>query len=999
MRATQLSTGRDDNEANGRDPDPHDGRISSPQITARIPTRTAAKPSVTGGSCPGASRTMKTLVKIPLRSHFITGSLVAAFFFASFSTHAQINGTWINSTSNSTWGTTSNWSGGIIASGTDAIADFSTLDIAANRTVNLGASWTVGSLLFADATTASNNWALANGTGGPWLLTLATTTGVPTIQVTNQTTTVSAALAGSQGFAKTGAGSLTLTGTNTFTGGVTLSAGVLNFGVNALGTNLVTFTGNATLGWNGTNTLDLSSQIKIEDGVTATLATGANNVTFASPLQTGAAATASVTKTGGGTLTFTAVNTYNGTTRVNGGRIVLTGGDDRLAPASSILLGTGAASGIVQLGDTSTASSQTIKSITTAGTGTANAIVGGNAAVSTLTVNNSAAVSYGGLLGGVGTNENNLALAKSGSGTLTLSNASNTFTGGTTLSQGTLSFAAGALGTGAVAFASAATLQWATGNTSDLSTTNGLIIADGVTATLDANGNSFTLATALQSGPLGTAAVSKAGLGTVTITTANTYTGGTTIRNGTVVLASGDNRLSIAGGITIGNGANTDVTLQLGDASGPSSQTITSIATAGSGTNFIKGGNAAISTLTLNNSTAKTFSGTIGSGVPASSGVEENLALVKTGAGSLTLSGASNSFIGDVTVNGGALVIKSSNALGSGTKTVAIVGATNTPSLQLDGATGDITLASGLSLVTSNQNATAPAILNTAGNNIINGTLSPTNGGAGAGSTRIKVNAGTLTLNGDIAPASSATSNRTLILDGAGNGTINGTIANNGPITLAVSKDGAGTWTLTGSNSFSGAFTVINGTLQVDNTGGSGTGTSTVTVQAGAKLQGTGSIAGITNVQSGAFLEAATSTITGTLTFTNRLNLLDGSTTDFHLASVLSFDRIVAQNLAVGSAASSTALFRVFLDAGFTPVAGDTFDLIDWTTLLPGDTNLADNLDLSSALLDSGLAWDTSSFHSSGILRVSSIVPEPSRLMLLSAALLPAITRRKRQKA
>ena len=723
---------------------------------------------------------MKTLVKSPFSTVFATRTLIMAFLSASALTaRSQTSGTWINSASNSTWGTASNWSGNSIATGVDAAADFSALDIAANRTVNLGASWTVGSLLFADATTASNNWTLANGTGGPWLLTLATSAGTPTIQLTNQTTTISAALAGTQGFAKTGSGTLTLTGTNTFTGGVTLAAGVLNFGVNALGTNLVTFTGNSTLGWNGTNAADLSAQIKIEDGVTATLATGANNVTLASALQTGSAATASVTKTGGGTLTFTAANTYTGTTRVNAGRIALTGGDDRLAPASSILLGAGSASGIVQLGDASDGSSQTVKSIATAGSGMANAIVGGNAAVSTLTVNNSAAVSYGGLLGGGGTNENNLALAKSG-------------------------------------------------------------------------------------------------------------------------------------------------------------------------------------------------------------------------AGALTLSGAGNSFVGGVTVNGGALIIKNSNALGSGPKTATIVGATNAPSLQLDGGTADITLASGLSLVTSNQNANTPAIVNTAGNNIINGAISPTNGGSGAGGTRIKVNGGTLTLNGGISPAASATSNRTLILDGAGDGTINGSISNNGPIALAVTKDGAGTWTLTAGNSFSGAFTVIDGTLQVDNTGGSGTGTGAVTVQSGAKLQGTGRIGGITNVQSGAFLEAATSTATGTLTFASRLNLLDGSTTDFHLDGASSYDRIITQNFAAGSGASSSALFRIFLDAGYTPVAGDSFDLIDWTTLLPGDTDLADNLDLSSALLDSGLTWDTSTFHSSGVIRISAIVPEPSRALLMMLGLIVAGLGRRR---
>ncbi|MBL9142153.1 MAG: autotransporter-associated beta strand repeat-containing protein [Verrucomicrobiaceae bacterium] len=352
---------------------------------------------------------------------------------------AQTNGTWTNATSTSAWSTTSNWSGGIIANGADAIADFSTLDIAANRTVNLGASRTIGSLVFGDAVTSSNTWTLANGTGGPWTLTLQTTSTTPVIQVVNQTATISALLGGTQGFIKTGAGTLTLSNAgNTLSGGITLNAGALNFASGALGGILITINASASLGWSAGNTQDISSQLKIEDGVTATLATGANNVTAASTIQTGTNGNASVTKTGAGTLTFTAVQSYTGTTRVSGGRVVLAGGNDRLATTSSLTLGQAAASGVLQLGDASAAVSQTFDSIAIAGTGTANAIVGGNASNSVLTVNNSAAVAYAGLLGGAGTNENNLALTKSGAGALTLSNAGNTFVGDVLISGGTL---------------------------------------------------------------------------------------------------------------------------------------------------------------------------------------------------------------------------------------------------------------------------------------------------------------------------------------------------------------------------------------------------------------------------------------------------------------------------------------------------------------------------------------------------------------------------------
>ena len=200
-------------------------------------------------------------------------SLIVLVFISR--ANAQTNGTWINATSNSTWGSTSNWSGGVIADGADGIADFSTLDIAANRTVNLGANRTIGTIIVGDATTASNTWAIANGSGGPWTLTLATSVSVPVIQVVNQTVTISAVLGGSQGLSKTGAGALTLSNVaNTLTGGIALSGGALNFANGALGANLVTFASNSTLGWSAGNTQDLSAQLKIEDGVTAIIVTG-----------------------------------------------------------------------------------------------------------------------------------------------------------------------------------------------------------------------------------------------------------------------------------------------------------------------------------------------------------------------------------------------------------------------------------------------------------------------------------------------------------------------------------------------------------------------------------------------------------------------------------------------------------------------------------------------------------------------------------------------------
>jgi len=52
---------------------------------------------------------------------------------------------------------------------------------------------------------------------------------------------------------------------------------------------------------------------------------------------------------------------------------------------------------------------------------------------------------------------------------------------------------------------------------------------------------------------------------------------------------------------------------------------------------------------------------------------------------------------------------------------------------------------------------------------------------------------------------------KTLTLQGAGNGSISGTMSSAG----GVAKAGTGTWTLTGANTYTGATTVIDGTLKV----------------------------------------------------------------------------------------------------------------------------------------------------------------------------------------
>lgn len=135
------------------------------------------------------------------------------------------SGVWTNLGGGS-WAASNNWSGGLIAGGTDAAADFSTLSLNLNPTVTLNGARTVGTLVFDDLNPATkHNWTLTTGTGGP--LTLAVSSGTPGLAVQNGTNLITAVLAGTQGLSKTGAGHLTLGGASTFTGTASVNAGTL----------------------------------------------------------------------------------------------------------------------------------------------------------------------------------------------------------------------------------------------------------------------------------------------------------------------------------------------------------------------------------------------------------------------------------------------------------------------------------------------------------------------------------------------------------------------------------------------------------------------------------------------------------------------------------------------------------------------------------------------------------------------------------------------------
>jgi autotransporter-associated beta strand protein len=174
------------------------------------------------------------------------------------------SGTWIKLGGGS-WTNVANCSGGTIASGAAAPADFSTLSLTADTTVTLDSAQTIGSLVFGDRG-ATHDWFLNLGSSGS--LTLAVSAGSPAITVSNQTATIGLALSGASPLTKLGAGNLVFSTDNALNtiGAVTNGAGDLKVGALtlsgvrrvALPNSTATFTSSGAISLPADSTADTS---------------------------------------------------------------------------------------------------------------------------------------------------------------------------------------------------------------------------------------------------------------------------------------------------------------------------------------------------------------------------------------------------------------------------------------------------------------------------------------------------------------------------------------------------------------------------------------------------------------------------------------------------------------------------------------------------------------------------------------------------------------------
>ena len=835
----------------------------------------------------------------------------------------------------------------------------------------------------------------------------------------------SGAISGSGALVNAGSGIVTLAGSNSYSGGTTISAGILKFassdavpaiGLINLGANSAAafdFTGVQAILNTRLNTVDAASSIALTPasaGENIDLSvTGANKNTYLGAVEnviytgvyTPFTAGAYQFGGGGGTLTYNQViggssslsigggtpgtvvlggtNSYSGGTTIGAGILVFSSTD--AVPASgSITLGANTAVGFdftgvqailnSRLGTVSGTSTIAVTAasaneyINLSATGAnKNAYLG---AVGNVTYTGSYTPYTAGayLLGGGGgtliydqviSGSSTVSIGGGVPGTVVLG-ASNSYSGGTTVSSGVLNYGnVRALGSGTATVSGNSTVQAGVSGT----VSNAIVLGAGVTGTFDSQSNTAVLSGVLS----GSGALNKTGSGALILTASSSYSGGTTISSGTLQLGNNGTTGAVAGAI-VNNGTlvfkRTDGGLSLGAISGSGS-----MVNAGTGTVTLAGGtnNTFTGPINVNAGAMSTSAGasmknvtgpvTVASGASFNAqgafdgavvssnffvsgtgvssgwgalnlganvglsgtitllgdtritkdwnapfisglitGTNTSLLLVSTvvgqdgwgiggsiqlGTGALTLKGVdpssgpdltlsgSNSYSGGTNLNAGVLSIASENAIGGSTSAINFNGGilrvtgtaiSNLNNHTLNGSTFsggiDVNSASNAFTVSQALSGTGSFIKRGAGSLMLSGSNSFSGGTTlssgtlqardanALGTGKVILNAGTLDLHGtSVAFGALSGSSGTLITNtvggtsaltstvASGTSTYAGNIAD-GAGAVAINKAGAGTLTLSGSNSYSGGTTVSGGTLQVGNVNALATGALTV---------------------------------------------------------------------------------------------------------------------------------------------------------------------------
>lgn len=335
----------------------------------------------------------------------------------------------------------------------------------------------------------------------------------------------------------------------------------------------------------------------------------------------------------------------------------------------------------------------------------------------------------------------------------------------------------------------------------------------------------------------------------LTLLADNTYSGGTIINAGSVALGNTANTLFGTGAVTVNSPARLDLN---GNGNLTNAFTLNGV-TVTNGNSFSANLNGPI-TLAATSifDLATTGNMTIGGKVSGSGGLTKN----GTGQGPLILSGA-NTYSGPTAVNAGSLLVTSLNSVSGGTPSSNL----GTPG---NAAAGSIHLGSNTTpgvLIYSGPGETTDRVISLAG---ATGGATINQSGTGTGLPTTRGVSGLLKITGNIvAPGIAGQDNRKTLtltqtmssLTGThvGQGEISGMIGDSvlgtaGQLATSLTKDGPGTWILSGANTYSGTTSVKAGTLAI--TRAKSLGSGALDIAAGAKVQldfiGTQQIAALT---------------------------------------------------------------------------------------------------------------------------------------------------------
>ncbi|NBW97366.1 MAG: hypothetical protein EBR28_11720, partial [Planctomycetia bacterium] len=778
-------------------------------------------------------------------------------------------------------------SGGVLLSSGSLTLQNNTNSFTGGATVNGGVlKATSGSIVTANSIVVNNGGTLGMAQSDTW-------GGAPTLTTAAVTINAGGNLR-SDGYFNS-LRNLTLAGgTVTLNGGLGPSTGAFGFGgtvtVNGTTQSLITaISGSANL-------IRLGRETVVGDATVFNVTDAAGRLLVNADLTNNfGTATAALTKSGPGTLVLAGSNSYTAATSVTGGALQIGNGGTTgsIASATGITIASGATLAFNRSDAYGGTLTNTISGSGTVAvnTGTLTLNASGNNGYSSnlgVTVQNGAMVIMGHTDMFSGTNWNattSPAFTVNAGGVLASSNNYNTLwnlnlNGGTLRANGGDNAAAQAFalaGTVTVGGSTAAMIESGTSgnglNAFNISGNGNNTVTFNV-ADVTGNSNADLIVTAGLQNNLGLLSnLTKSGAGTMVLSGSQAYTGATTVSAGTLQIgnAGTSGLLRSTSGIAVSSGAT--LAFNRTDSYGGSFDRVVS----GSGGIVVSNGVLALTGANTYTGTTTVSSGTLQIGGGGTSGaIASNSVIALVGGATLAFNRTDNyggnfsnriSGTGTVAVNSGTLTLSGSpfysNPTSSYSNSAAFTvnsGATvvlKNPDM-FGSANWDATTSPVFTVAAGGTLASSDFAYNTLWNLNLNGGTLLSNGGANAnaqafglagtvnvgGATASLIQSGTVG-NGYNAVNISGSGNTTLTInvadvtgDANADLTVTASLQNNRAVLSNLSKSGAGTMVITGSNAYTGATTVSAGRLQIGSGGTSGAigPTSGIALASGATL-------------------------------------------------------------------------------------------------------------------------------------------------------------------